>query len=126
MSKSRNYITWALTLLLALAYAFFGYAKISGQAMMVQGFAEYGLPDWFRMTIGSMEIIGAVLLLIPATTGMAAFGLSIIMVGAFACHMMFPPAIAGIGPAVLFVILVYVILTRKRVVPLVLQKYLIG
>ena len=126
MSKTRNIITWALTILLALAYLAAGYAKVSGQEMMVQGFTAYGLPDWFRVTIGSLELIGAILLLIPATTGMASFGLSIIMIGALACHAMFPPATAGIPAFVFLCILTYIWLTRKNVVPVGLRKYLIG
>ncbi len=125
MSKTRNYITWALTILLALAYLAAGYSKVSGAEMMVQGFASYGLPDWFRVAIGSLEIVGAILLLIPAFTGMASFGLSIIMIGALACHVMFPPASAGIAALIFFIILTYIWLTRKNVVPVFLQKYLI-
>ena len=125
MSKTRNYITWALTILLALAYLGAGYAKVSGQEMMVKGFTSYGLPDWFRVAIGTLEIIGGILLLIPAFTGMAAFGLSLIMLGALACNAMFTPASAGIPALVFFCVLTYIYLTRKNVVPVFLQKYLI-
>ena len=126
MSKTRNYVTWTLTILAALAYLGAGYAKVSGQEMMVQGFTTYGLPDWFRIAIGTLELVGAVLLLIPAFTGMASFGLSLIMLGALACHVMFPPMAAGIGPLVLFIILTYVWMTRKNVVPVMLLKCMIG
>ncbi len=125
MSKTRNYATWVLTILSAPVYLAAGYAKVSGQVMMVQGFAAYGLPDWFRVAIGSLELVGAILLLMPAFTGMASFGLSIIMIGALACHVMFPPLVAGIGPLVLLCILTYIWLTRKNVVPVFLQKYMI-
>jgi putative oxidoreductase len=126
MSTTRNYVTWTLTVLAALVYLAAGYAKVSGQEMMVQGFTSYGLPNWFRITIGSLEIIAAILLLIPAFTGMASFGLSLIMIGALACHVMFPPMAAGIGPLVLLVVLTYIWMTRKNVVPVMLQKCMIG
>ena len=125
MSKTRNYATWVLTVLAALVYLAAGYAKVSGQEMMVQGFASYGLPDWFRVAIGGLEIVGAIMLLIPAFTGMASFGLSLIMIGALACHVMFPPLGAAIGPFILFCILTYIWLTRKNVVPVFLQKCMI-
>ncbi|MCG2634510.1 MAG: DoxX family protein [Gammaproteobacteria bacterium] len=126
MSKTRNTITWVLTALLALAYLTAGYLMVSGQAAIVQEFTDFGLPSWIRVTIGVLEITGAVLLLIPAFTGMAAFGLSIIMVGGTACHLMFTSPPQAIPPILFFSILTYIYLTRKNVVPVCLQKQLIG
>ena len=126
MSKTRNYITWALTILLALAFLGAGYAKASGQEAMVQSFYAFGLPDWFRITIGVIEIIGGILLVIPALSGMSSFGLSIIMIGAILSHVMYDPITAAIPAFVFFIILTYIYLTRKDVIPKALQKYLIG
>lgn len=126
MSKTRNIVTWITTTLLALAFVFAGVAKVSGQETMIESFNFFGLPDWFRIMTGILEILGGVLLLIPATTGSAAFGLSIIMIGAISCHIMFTPISEGIAAMVFFGLLTYVYLTRKNVVPGLLQKYLIG
>lgn len=126
MSKTRKTITWGLTLLLTLVFVGSGYSKVSGQDMMVQAFTLYGLPDWFRITIGALEIVGGVLLLMPALAGISAFGLSIIMVGAIACHAMFTPLSAAVPAAVLFLSLTYIYWTRKAVVPRFLQKALVG
>ena len=126
MSKTRNIITWITTALLALVFIFAGFAKVSGQEMMIQSFNLFGLPDWFRIIIGTLEILGGVLLLMPVTTGSAAFGLSIIMIGAISCHVMFTPIADGIAAMVFFGLLTYIYLTRKSVVPRFLQPYLNG
>jgi putative oxidoreductase len=126
MSKTKNYITWALTILMALAFLGAGFAKASGNDAMVQSFYAFDLPDWFRITIGIIEMIGGVLLLIPALSGMSSLGLSIIMIGAIFSHSMYDPITAAIPAFVFFIILTYIYLTRKNVVPKVLQKYLIG
>jgi putative oxidoreductase len=126
MSKSQNYVTWGLTIILALAFLGAGFAKVTGQDSMVQAFTDFGLPGWFRITIGTLEIFGAVLLVVPASTGTSSFGLSILMVGGIACHVMYTPLADGIPALVFFIILTYIYMARKNVVPVFLQKYLIG
>ncbi len=125
MSKTRNISTWIVTTLLALAFIGAGYAKVSGQEVMVQSFNLFSLPDWFRISIGCLEILGGISLLVPVLTGAAAFGLSIIMIGAISCHVMFTPITDGIAATVFFVLLTYIYLTRRNVVPTFLRKYLI-
>ena len=126
MSKTRTIITWVLTALLALAYLGAGYLMVSGQAAIVQEFTDFGLPGWIRVTIGALEMTGAVLLLIPAFTGTAPNALSIILVGGTACHLMFTSPPQAIPPVLFFSILTYIYLTRKNIVPVCLQKQLIG
>ena len=126
IGKTRNTITWILTVLLALLYLGTGFAMVSGVEKVVQEFTLFGLPGWFRIAVGGLEILGAILLLIPAFTGAASFGLSILMIGGFACHAMFPPPIETLPPLICFAILTYICLTRKNVVSRCLQKALIG
>lgn len=126
MSKIKNYSILALTVLIALAFLAAGSAKVLGQEAMVLAFSSFGLPEWFRIAIGILEIVGALLLVIPAFSGMASFGLSIIMIGALACHTMHDPITKAIPALVFFMMLTYIYFVRKNVVPKVLQKYLIG
>lgn len=126
MSKTRHITTWVITAFIALAFVGAGFAKVSGHIMMVQSFESFGLPDWFRITIGSIELLGGVLLLIPALTGTAAFGLSVIMLGAVGCHVMFTPISQAIPAIVFFLLLAYVYLTRKNVIPAFLRDTLVG
>ena len=125
MSRSQNYVTWGVAIILALAFLGAGSAKVIGHESMVQAFTVFGLPGWFRITIGVFEILGSVLLIVPAFAGASSFGLSILMVGAFALHVMYTALADGIPALVFFIILTYIYLVRKNVVPVYLQKYLI-
>jgi putative oxidoreductase len=50
---------------------------------MVAEFDAVGLGQWFRYFTGASEIIGAIMLLTPRTTGFGALLLAVICVGAF-------------------------------------------
>ena len=82
---------WGVKALLALTYVAAGSAKLGGAAMMVESFGQIGLGQWFRYVTGGLEVIGAVLILIPA---LAAFGgglLAVVMVGAIIAHLVVLP-----------------------------------
>jgi putative oxidoreductase len=54
---------------------------------MVGLFDAIGLGQWFRYVTGSVEVLGAVLLLIPRLSGLGAFMLVGAMLGAVATHL---------------------------------------
>ena len=125
MSNTKNRIIWILTILVAMMFIGAGFAKVLASEEMVQAFALFGLPSWFRVAIGSIEIVGGILLLVPSMTGSAAFGLITIMIGAISCHIMFTPLSEGIPALLTLGILIFISLTRKNVIPVYLQKYLV-
>ena len=73
---------WVLQVLLALQFAMAGLAKVFGDPAMVEMFANIGIGQWFRYVVGGLEIAGAVGVLIPRLSGLAALGLVFLMVGA--------------------------------------------
>ncbi|MGH3147910.1 MAG: DoxX family protein [Rubrobacter sp.] len=73
---------WALQALLALVFAMAGLAKVGGDAAMVEMFATIGVGQWLRYVVGALEITGALGVLIPRLSGLAALGLVCLMVGA--------------------------------------------
>jgi putative oxidoreductase len=73
---------WALQVLLALQFAMAGLAKVFGDAAMVEMFAAIGVGQWFRYVVGALEIAGALGVLIPRLSGLAALGLLCLMAGA--------------------------------------------
>lgn len=85
-TKSRrravNFALWALQTLLALMFAMSGFAKVGGDAAMMEMFATIGIGQWFRYVVGALEIAGAVGVLVPRLSGLAALGLVCLMVGA--------------------------------------------
>lgn len=73
---------WVLQVLLAIQFAFAGFLKVIGDPTMVDMFATIGAGQWFRYVIGVLELAGAVGVLIPLLSGLAALGISALMVGA--------------------------------------------
>ena len=73
---------WALQMALALVFAMGGLAKVGGDAAMVEMFATIGIGQWFRYVVGTLEIAGAVGVLVPRLSGLAALGLVCLMAGA--------------------------------------------
>jgi uncharacterized membrane protein YphA (DoxX/SURF4 family) len=76
-----------------------GQPKVMGNPQMVQGFAKMGFPSWFLLTVGLLEVGGAIGLLIPRLSGLAAMGLSLVMIGAAGTHILNHDA-AHSGPAI--------------------------
>ena len=49
-----------------------GFAKLSGQPMMVETFDKIGIGQSFRFVTGGIEVVSAVLLFIPSLTAVGA------------------------------------------------------
>ena len=54
---------------------------------MVQVFGVIGLGQWFRYLTGAIEVVSAVLLLIPSLAAYGAAALAVTMVGAIITHL---------------------------------------
>ena len=90
-----NVIIWVLQIVLALAFLAAGLTKLiqpRQKLATTMGWVE-DFPDPGVRTIGALEVLGALGLLLPALTGMAtvlvpvaAVGLALLMVGAAATH----------------------------------------
>jgi uncharacterized membrane protein YphA (DoxX/SURF4 family) len=87
MTHSRSRIVVGLAALLGVAMIGGGTMKLIGQADQVAQFANWGLPTWFRTLVGTFEVLGGILLIVPATTPAGSLILSTIMVGAIWGHL---------------------------------------
>src|SRR5712664_1304997 len=85
--KIANVVLWVLQIGAAGMFLMVGYLKLSGNAQLVGLFQAIGLGQWFRYLTGSLEVAGAILLLIPRTSGLAALMLAGVMVGAVITHV---------------------------------------
>ena len=67
---------------LTLAAIFFlvGGAKLLGRPDMIRLFHDIGIGQWFRYVTGTVEVTGALLLIIPFLSGAAAIGLGAVMI----------------------------------------------
>jgi uncharacterized membrane protein YphA (DoxX/SURF4 family) len=81
-ARPRNLALWVLQLVLAVQFAGGGLAKLAGSPELVDLFASIGAGQWLRYVVGALEVAGAVGLLVPRLSGLAALGLAALMVGA--------------------------------------------
>jgi len=81
-SRIANVAAWVLAVALAFLFAFAGGAKFFNNPVMVQEFAQVGLGQWFRYFTGSLELAGAIGVLIPSVRFQGALLLATVMVGA--------------------------------------------
>ena len=79
--------TWAPTLMLAFIFLNQGYAKFSATSGWARAFQHWGYPDWFRMTVGGLELLGALLLLWWRSAPIGAALIILVMAGAMGTHI---------------------------------------
>jgi uncharacterized membrane protein YphA (DoxX/SURF4 family) len=100
---------WAAKILLVLIFFAAGSAKLFGVAAMVEGFAHLGFGQWFRYVTGAVEVIAALLLVVPATSVFGALLIACTMVGAILAHWIAMPgsALPAAGLLVLSLVVAY-------------------
>ncbi len=85
--KMLNVVLWVLQIGAAGMFLMVGFLKLSGNAQMVGLFEGIGVGQWFRYLTGILEVAGAILLLLPRTSGLGALMLAGVMVGAVVTHL---------------------------------------
>ena len=85
--KIMNVGLWILQIAAAGMFLMVGFSKLSGDPQMVGLFDAIGLGQWFRYVTGSLEVLGALLLLIPRLSGLGALLLMGVMLGAVPTHL---------------------------------------
>jgi uncharacterized membrane protein YphA (DoxX/SURF4 family) len=85
--RGANVALWVLQVLLAAAFLMAGASKLAGAEMMVKQFEALGLGQWFRYLTGALEVVAAVLLLVPRWSGFGGLLLVPIMLGAAVAHL---------------------------------------
>ena len=85
--KSMNLALWVLQIAAAGMFLMAGFAKLSGDAQMIGLFEAIGVGQWFRYLTGTLEVAGAILLVVPSTSGVGALMLVVVMSGAVMTHL---------------------------------------
>jgi putative oxidoreductase len=101
-AKIINVVLWVLQIGAAGMFLMVGFLKLSGDPQLVGLFGAIGLGQWFRYLTGTLEVAGAILLLIPRTSGLGALMLAVVMVGAIVTHVL----IVGGSPLMAIILLV--------------------
>ena len=104
LSKGLNITCWVLQGLAAFAFLAAGGSKLAGAPPMVEMFAKLGAGQWFRYLTGTLEVIGAIALLVPRAAFYGAVLLATVMIGAIVTHL----AVLGGSPIPALVLLVIV------------------
>ena len=100
-ARASNMALWTLQVLVALAFVAAGSGKLVGSADMVALFHVVGIGQWFRYATGSLEVLGAALLIVPGKTAFGAVLLVCVMAGAVVAHLIVLHT-AATAPVVLF------------------------
>src|SRR5919106_1224026 len=87
ISKGRNAVLWVLQVLGAAIFFMIGLMKLSGNEQMAQMFDVIGIGQWFRYATGLIEFGSAILLLLPAFSGIGGLLLVPTMIGAILTHL---------------------------------------
>ena len=78
---------WLTQFAVAAMFLFAGGLKLTGAPEMVGLFDAIGVGQWFRYVTGSIEVVSAVALLVPAWAAFGALLLIPTMIGAVVTHL---------------------------------------
>jgi uncharacterized membrane protein YphA (DoxX/SURF4 family) len=107
--RALNLTLWILQGLLAAFMAFSSSPKLIGHESAAAGFDTIGWGDWFMYLVGALELLGAIGLVVARVSGLAAIGLTLLMVGAaiFNATILSWPVYTPLILGVLFVVIAW-------------------
>jgi uncharacterized membrane protein YphA (DoxX/SURF4 family) len=116
MEKARGsnaVVVWVLSIVLALLFLSTGIPKLVGANTWVfQAASMQGFPAWIKITVGIVEVCGAIALLMPRVATLGAVSLAILMLPATATQIMSHEPGAWL-PVVVCVVLLLLIWQRN-------------
>ena len=86
-SRGLNITLWVLQGVLALVFALSAAMKFTAAPQAMQVFEAMGTASWLPYVIGPLEVAGAIALLIPRLSGLAATAFVALMIGAVLTHL---------------------------------------
>jgi uncharacterized membrane protein YphA (DoxX/SURF4 family) len=108
-----NIAAIVIQVVLGLGFLVFGASKF-GSKQMVDEFQRYGMPQWFRVITGLLEIGGAVLIVAGIWSDkLAAIGgllLAVIMAGAIITHLRVKDPVSKAGMPIILMVLSLIVL----------------
>ena len=87
MRIAKEVLLWAICLFLAYVFLKAGGQKFIESSGWSRAFHFWGFPVWFRLLVGTTEIVAALLLLYPRTASLGALMIVIVMLGGMATHV---------------------------------------
>jgi putative oxidoreductase len=114
-STAANAAAWVLQILAAAMFLMAGGSKLAGAQAMVDMFGAIAVGQWFRYVTGTIEVVSALLLLMPSTAAIGAALLVCVMVGAIITHFTVLHSSPAIPVALLIICSIVFWLRRDRV-----------
>jgi uncharacterized membrane protein YphA (DoxX/SURF4 family) len=78
---------WIPAVLLVLIFVPQGWSKFDDTSGWANAFRHWNYPDWFRVTIGVLEVAAAALLLYGRTAAFGAIVIIVVMLGGMGTHI---------------------------------------
>lgn len=105
---------WLPAILLILIFARQGWAKFSDTSGWAVAFRHWGYPDWFRVMIGILELAAVGLLALGRTAAFGAIIILVVMLGAWATHLVFDGGRHMTSEVVPLILATIVLIVRRR------------
>ena len=102
-----------LSVLLTLAFMIAAIPKLVGVHAWIVKFINWGYPRWFSVAVGSLELLGGALLLIPKLARYGVIVLAVIMIGAGYTHLANGEGLQVLRPVIFLTLLGTVFWLRK-------------
>src|SRR5438067_7510050 len=87
LSKTQLTLSWAIQIIVTVIMLQTLFFKFSGAKESVYIFSQLGIEPWGRIGSGVLELIAAILILIPATAAFGALFSLVIISGAIFSHL---------------------------------------
>ncbi len=111
---SATVLLWVLSVLMTLAMVLVGLPKVLGVSPWPEYFEAWGYAEWFRVLIGTLQVAGALALLVPRVALYGAAALIVIMLGAEATELTHDVGFGPVMPLVYVGLLSLILLFRWR------------
>lgn len=105
---------WIPALLLVLIFVPQGWSKFFDDSGWAVAFRHWGYPDWFRVTIGVVELAAVALLLAGRTAAFGALLIIAVMLGGMVTHLIFDGGRHMTSEVVPLVLATVVLVVRRR------------
>jgi uncharacterized membrane protein YphA (DoxX/SURF4 family) len=107
-------LRWIATLLLALPLFAAGLPKLLGQGGWVRMFAHWGYPAWLVPIVGTGEVLGVALMLVPRFASVGASMIAVVMAGAAVTHMLHDETPRVVFTSILCVLAILIAWSRRH------------
>ena len=112
LSHAKKTYLWTVCVIVAFTILGAGLPKIWGGQDWSRNFELWGYPQWFRVLVGWVEVLGALALVWPRTSLFAAGALTVTMAGATYTQLIFEGIGSAIFPLILVILLASVLIIR--------------